>query len=238
MIAEYTGIVIRQIKATGSLRMVHIFTREAGLTDFGTRISERGKGGGALAIRPFVYGRYTVNERGGGTADTEPFRTITGAETIDAHFALGEDEQRFAEASFILEFTNKVLPPGVRAKTIFDLLREYLAMLCRRRTDFRLLTIAYMIKVLQELGIFPDRDMLESSALSAANRDLLRDSELPISMNDDILQVVAFIGESSLEGMGNLTLKPGTERAVFRMLKEFAREHLDLGVLKSERLLD
>jgi recombinational DNA repair protein (RecF pathway) len=225
MIAEYTGIVIRQTKATGSLRMIHIFTREAGLTGFGTRISERSKGGGALAIRPFVYGRYTVSERGGGSASTDPFRTITQAETIDAHFALGEDAQRFAEASFVLEFTNKALPQGVRAETIFDLLVQYLSLLCRRRKDFRLLTIAFMIQAMQELGVFPDRASLA-------------DGVLPIPMNDDILETVVYIGGRPLEEMENLTLKAGTERAAFGMLKEFAREHLDLGTLKSERLLD
>jgi recombinational DNA repair protein (RecF pathway) len=205
--------------------MVHVFTREAGVIDFGTRISERGKGGGALAIRPFVYGRYTVSERGGGSASADPFRTITQAETIDAHFALGEDEQRFAEASFVLEFTNKALPPGVRAETIFDLLAEYLRMLCLRRKDFRLLTIAYMIKTLQELGVFPDSDSLANG-------------ELPTDMNGDILETVVYIGARPLAGMENLTLNTATERTVFRTLKEFAREHLDLGVLKSERLLD
>ena len=225
MIVDYTGIVIRQTKATGSLRMVHVFTREAGIIDCGTRISERSKGGAALAIRPFAYGRYTVRESGNGTSGSDPFRTITQAETIDAHFSLGENERRFAEASFALEFTGKAIPPGINAESVFDLLVEYMDMLCVRKTDFRLLTIAYLIGILKEMGIFPDKDSLAGGML-------------PIDMNDDILDVVVYVSEKSLKDMRNLTLKAETERAVFRVLIELAREHLDLGVIKSEHLLD
>ena len=225
MIVDYTGIVIRQTKATGSLRMVQIFTREAGIIDMGTRISEQSKGGGALAIRPFTYGGYTVRENGSHSSGADPFRTITQAETINSHFALGEDEKRFSEASFTLEFTGKAIPPGINAEPVFDLLVEYLGMICVRKTDFRLLTIAYMIGIFKEMGIFPDESSLTGGVL-------------PINMNDDILDVVVYVSEKTLKDMRNLTLKAETEKAVFRLLMELAREHLDIGVIKSEHLLD
>ncbi|MCL1895392.1 MAG: DNA repair protein RecO [Clostridiales bacterium] len=210
--------MIRQTKITGGRRMVLIFTREEGKLSAGTHISEKSKGGAALAIRPFAYGGYTVTEK---QAD---LRSLTSAEALDAHFALGEDADRFAEASYVLEFTDKLLPDGVRAPKIFDLLKEYLAMLTVRKSDFRLLTISYMIKVMQEHGVFPDPD-------------LIAEGELLKGLNDDILNVLAFITEQPLGRMDALTLEDEKERAVFGAVKSFAYDHLDLGTIKSERML-
>ena len=218
MIRHYEGIVIRQTKTVGARRMVLVFTREEGKLSFGTHISEKGKGGGALAIRPFARGSYTVTERQG------DLRTISSAEAIDAHFALGEDADRFAEASYALEFTDKLLPEGVRAAQVFDLLKEYLSMLAARKSDFRLLTISYMVKVMQEHGVFPDAGSLA-------------EAELLTGLNDDILNVLAFIAEQSLGRMDALALESEKERAVFGAVKSFAYAQLDIGTIKSERML-
>ncbi|MDR3304609.1 MAG: DNA repair protein RecO [Clostridiales Family XIII bacterium] len=221
MTAEHTGIVIRQTKITGGRRMILVFTRDAGKISAGTRISERKGGGGALAIRPFAYGRYFVREGANG------FFSITSAETIDAHFALGGDADRFAEASFALEFTDRLLPEGIPAQNIFDLLRRYLTLLCARESDFRLLTISYMVKVMQDTGVFPD-------AVSSAD---FPENELLSGVNDDIFTQIVFLAENPLERMAGLTFNREKEGAVFTILTEFARRHLDIGMLKSEKLL-
>jgi DNA repair protein RecO (recombination protein O) len=218
VIKSLEGIVIRQTKITGGRRMILIFTREEGKIAAGTHLSEKGKGGAALAIRPFAYGQFEVAERKPGML------TITSAETQDAHFALGEDADRFAYASFALEFTDKLLPDGVAAAGVFELLRDYLAMVCARKADFRLPTISYMVKVMQELGVFPD-------AASFSGDELLS------GLNGDIFNTIVFITEQPLKRMDTLTLDDGKERAVFGVVREFAQKHLDLGALKSERML-
>jgi hypothetical protein len=218
MIKTYEGIVIRQTKITGGRRMILVFTRDAGKISAGTHISEKSKSGGALAIRPFAHGQYTVNEK------STDMRSISSAEIIDAHFALGENADRFAEASWALEFTDKLLPEGVSEPGLFNLLSEYLDMLAIRKVDFRLLTIAYMVKVMQELGVFP-----EPASLG--------DSELLSGLNDDILSVLVFIVGQPLRRMENLKLDSEREIAVFDAVKAFAREHLDLGAMKSEIMM-
>lgn len=219
MIKTYEGIVIRQTKIVGGRRMILIFTREEGKLSAGTHISEKSKGGAALAIRPFAYGHYTIIEKSTGT------RSVSAAETLDAHFALGEDMDRFAEASFALEFTDKVLPESARAPVIFDLLKKYLDMLACRKVDFRLLTISYMVKVMQELGVFPDKASLT-------------EGELLSDLNGDILNTVVYITEQPLERMGALTLENGKEKAVFGIVNAFAHEYLDIGNIKSEQMLE
>jgi len=218
MIRTYEGIVIRQTMITGARRMILVFTREEGKLSAGTHISEKGKSGAALALRPFVYGQYSISEGRGET------RTISAAEALDAHFGLGEDVDRFAAASFALEFTDKALPDGFRAAEIFDLLREVLNMLARRKADFRLLTVSYMIKVMQELGVFPD------TASAAAG-------ELLTGLNGDILDIIAFIERQPLKRMDGLTLESGKGKAVFDVIRGFACKNLDIGAMKSERII-
>jgi len=205
--------------------MVHIFTREEGKLSAGTHISEKSKGGAALAIRPFAYGHYTMSEKSAG------IRSISSAETLDAHFALGEDADRFTEASFALEFTDKILPEGAAAPVIFDLLKDYLAMLSSRKVDFRLLTISYIVKVMQELGVFPDAASLAEDNASPAAGQLLS------GLNGDIFNTIVFIAGQPLERMEALKLDDEKEKAVFGVIKAFAHEYLEIGAIKSERML-
>ena len=239
MIKTCEGIVIRQTKIVGGRRMVLVFTREEGKLSAGTHISEKSKGDSALAIRPFTYGRYTVNEKSAGT------RSISSAETLDAHFGLGEDIDRFTEASFVLEFTDKVLPEGAAAPRVFDLLKGYLAMLAGRKVDFRLLTISYIVKVMQEFGVFPDTASLAEGLNSPGGGPAVTgggpapsEGELLLSgLNGDILNTIVFIAEQPLERMDALRLEGEKEGAVFGVIKAFAHEYLELGTIKSERLL-
>ena len=218
MTKSYEGIVIRQTKTMGGRRMLLVFTREEGKISAGTFISEKSRGGAALAIRPFAHGQYHITEK------REGFRSISSAETINARFELGEDADRFAEASFALEFTDKLLPEGVQEEEIFERLKEYLDMLILRNTDFRLLTVSYMVKVMQALGVFPEPGTEEF-------RELLS------GMNDDILEVAVFITEQPLKRMEDLKLDSDKEMAVFAAVRAFAGQHLEMGMLKSERLM-
>ena len=211
------GIVIRQTKTTGGRLITLIFTREEGKISAGGFSTGKGKGVSALALRPFAYGQYHLAER------RKDFRQLLSAESVNAFYALGEDIDRFAEASYVLEFTDKLLPEGVPAPAIFDLLKEYLELLSLRKNSFRLLTISYMVKVMQEFGVFPDPD-------------LLRDGVLLSELNDDILDVLVFIEGQPLQRMETLTLNSEKESVVFGVIKNFAQKHLDLGTIKSERL--
>jgi len=207
--------------------MILVFTREDGKVSAGTHISEKSKGGAALAIRPFAYGHYTMSVKNSGT------RSISAAETLDAHFSLGEDPDRFAEASYALEFTDKILPENAGAPAIFDLLKKHLSMLSIRKTDFRLLTIAYLVKVMQELGVFPDVNTLSGGE----DKVLSPEGRLLSGLNDDILNTIIFIAEQPLERMEALRLEEKKEEAVFGVIKAFAHEYLELGTIKSERIL-
>ena len=197
--------------------MVLVFTREAGKISAGTHISERSKGGAALAIRPFAHGQYAITEK------RAEMYSISKAEIIDSFFGLGGDPDRFAEASWVLEFTDKLMPEGAPEPVIFDLLSEYLSVISVRKTDFRLLTIAYIAKVMLELGVFPEEGSYG-------------ESELLSGLNDDILNIIAFIEKQPFKRLENLKLDQQSENAVFGVMRAFAGEYIDFGKMKSDAM--
>ena len=199
--------------------MILLFTREEGKISAGTHLSEKSKGGVALALRSFARGQYTITEK-----RTDMY-SISKAEIIDSHFGLGEDPDRFAEASWVLEFTDKLLPEGLSEPGIFDLLSEYLDVISVRKTDFRLLTIAYMVKVMRELGVFPEEGSYGQS-------------ELLSGLNGDILNIIAFIEVQPFRRMENLRLDPQNESAVFSVIREYVGEYIDLGKMKSDAIFE
>lgn len=217
MICDITGIVFRQIKIAGGKRMIQIFSREKGKISAGTLLSEKSKSKSALSIRPFTYGQYSL--------DIKPanFIDIRSAETLDANYQLGENPDRFLEASYILEFTDKLLPEGKKETKIFDLLVLALKLLCARKENFKLITISFMIKVFQESGVFP--------TVFSSN---FNDVELLSSLNFDILNIIEYLANNPLERMEKLTLESNNTEVIFSVLKEFSEIHLDIGQLKSD----
>ena len=215
MLSDVSGIVLRQTKISGGRRMIHIFTREKGKISAGTHISENSKSKSALSIRPFTYGRYSIDIKQGG------FISIRSADIIDSNFQIGEDIDRYIESSYVLEFTDKLLPEETIDEKIFDLLLLYIKLISKRKDNFRLLTISYMINVFQLIGMFPDSNSFE-------------DDELLSNLNFDILNVVVYLTDNPLEEMGRLTLDGDKTDTVFSILKEFSRKHLDIGSIKSD----
>jgi DNA repair protein RecO (recombination protein O) len=198
--------------------MVTIITREAGKIGAGSSIPERGKSKSALAIRPFSLSLFRIEEKRKG------FLWIKSADIIDSHFALAEDADRYAEAAFALEFTDRLLPEGVAAEEIFDLLTAHLALLSSRKRNFRLSTVAFLIKVFSAYGIMPEEEDIRS-ALLPSNGDF------------DIFTIVEFIRNNPLDRLSGLTLEPAKCNEIYSFLRGFAEEHLDIGKLKSDVLL-
>ena len=211
------GIVIRQTQTTGARRMLLLFTREAGKISAGAYASQSGKSAQTLAFRPFTRGLYELRE-------TRPgFFSVTHAEVVDACFALGENADRYAEASYVLEFTDKILPERCACPEIYDLLTDTMDLLQRRKEDFRLPTLAFMVRILQLTGVFPERAEVAG--------------ELRIDPNDDILNCVSFLMECPVKRIEKLTLDAENEERLFASLRRFAGEQLEFGALKSETML-
>jgi DNA repair protein RecO (recombination protein O) len=213
MITECDGLVVRQTKILKGRRMILLLTDRFGKISAGTSVSERGKSRSALAIRPFTVGRYQLRKNRG-------FTDITSGETIKSYYELSENYDKFLSASLAVELTSKALPEEAPAADVYAALIEFLDMMLRRRRNLTTLTNAYMVKLLEAFGVFPAADDF-------------RGSELLLTLDSDIVNVLMFLRGNPLSRVEKLALDDEISAQLLRFLIRYAEAHLDIGQLKS-----
>ncbi|MDR1953107.1 MAG: DNA repair protein RecO [Clostridiales Family XIII bacterium] len=215
---ECEGVVVRQTKALKGRRILLIVTDRYGKLSAGTSLSEKGKSKSALATRPFTHGRYQLTQGRGHT-------NIASAETIKSYYGFGEDYDKFLNASLILEFTGKILPEESPAPDIYELLLTCLDLLERRKRNFDAVAVAYLVKILQFSGVFPEAENF-------------RYDELLSALNFDIVNILVYLMENPLSRMEKLALDEDKSAELLRLILRYAERHLDIGSLKSNLLND
>jgi DNA repair protein RecO (recombination protein O) len=216
VISECEGIVLRQTKALKGRRMILIFTDNFGKISAGTSISERGRGRTAVAVRPFTLGRYTIkHERG--------YNNIVSAEALKSHYSIGEDYDKYVNASLVLEFAGKIIPEDAPAPELYDMTVKFLDMTERRSGSYGTLTACWLTHALDFAGVLPGAGNFGSD-------------ELLSSLGFDKLEVLCYLMNNRIEAMGALALDKEIAGALIRTLLRFAQLHLDTGNLKSESM--
>ncbi|MDR2487351.1 MAG: DNA repair protein RecO [Clostridiales Family XIII bacterium] len=214
---ECEGIVLRQTRILKGRRMVTLLTGSHGKLSCGTNISERGMGGTALAVRPFARGHYRIHARRRGTT----YYNLMGGDIEKSYFGIGEDYDRFAAASLALEFTERTLIEEAPVPEVFALLACFLDLMEVRVQAHRTLSVAYVLKLLQHQGVFPDRENFGTD-------------ELLSGLDLDIMNQLVFMMEEPLSRMASLALDEAAALRLQRVLLRFAERHLDIGPLKSD----
>jgi DNA repair protein RecO (recombination protein O) len=193
--------------------MVLLLTDRFGKISAGTSVSERGKGRSALALRPFTVGRYQLMQNRG-------FTNISSGETLKSYFELAENYDKFLNASIAVELTYKALPEEAPAKEVYAFLLEFLDMILRRRRDVETLTSAYFVKLLEAFGVFPEAGDF-------------RESELILTLDSDIVEVLMFLRGNPISRVEKLALSSDVSAKLLGFLIRYAETHLDIGKLKS-----
>lgn len=246
MFTETEGIVLRQTKIASGRRMIVIFSKKSGKISAGTSISEKGKNRAALALRPFVHGKYQIRKIG------ESYH-INGCETISSHFSLGDDVDKYLCASYGMEFTSKLLPEEAPAPKLFVLFSEFLNMMEKREKKHETLLLAYQMKALSIMGFSPQvnncvlcsgkDDLLGFSVeeggavckdcmeLSGIKEGLIYTSEF------DIVNVINFLLNKPLYAFEKLALDDRTLEWVRKILRSYIDCHLGISCLKSEECM-
>jgi DNA repair protein RecO (recombination protein O) len=226
--------------------MVVIFTKAFGKISAGTSIGEGGKNRAALALRPFVYGRYQIKKSG------DKYH-INGCETINSHFSLGDDVDKFLCASFAMEFTNKLLPEEASTPKLFILFSEFLDMMEKRTKKHETLLVAYQVKALAMSGSCP---RLDSCVLCGSKENLVGLSvadggsvcqecnskdvskeALIYTGEFGIISIINFLIEKPLLQLESLALDDKTLEWMKTFLKKYLDYHLGIGCLKSEECM-
>lgn len=226
------------------MRMLTVFTEKYGKISVSTVGNPgRNKVKSSLAYKPFTLGKYDIYKM------KDIYRMGKG-ETVRSYYKIGENVDRYLEASYVLEFTDSLLPDEEKAPGVFVLLTDYFDMLERRTKEFSFLTVAYQIKAIQISGYMPELNhcvscgsreddfMFHIESGGCLCRSCAIDNGLIYKSDSDIIKKVAFIANRPISVMEKIYLdeKPLTE--LKNLIRKFTKYHLDISDLKSEELIE
>ncbi|TDP54589.1 DNA repair protein RecO [Aminicella lysinilytica] len=241
------GIIFRQTKATGGRRMILLFTKKYGKISVGTSMSEKARTKSSLAMRPFTYGNYQIFQG-------RTYYNLDKADTIKSFYGIGEDLDKFMYGSYVLELTEKLVPEELAQPAIFDLLIEFMEQLELRKKSCETLVLAYEVRILKILGMFPElRSCVSCGSKEELDYFSVRDggimcrncAEKLRSEGEDsliydgkfgIVDILNYFASNSLGSFSKIALDDGIADRLQVIIKEYISYHLDVGNLKSESL--
>lgn len=225
--------------------MVVLFTKKYGKISAGSNSGERGKNKANLTLNHFTHVRYQLFK------NRDSFN-ISSGEVIRSYFSIGEDVDKYMAASYVLEFTDRVLGEEEPAPAIFDLIIEFFSEISLRKSRYETLIIAYQVKILRVLGVMPALDFcavcgskenfkafsIKDGGVicgkcieSVQNED---NSRLIYDLDFDIIHVLKYFMKMPLDGFRNLALQGDMLTRVQAVIKAYIQYHLDIDKLKSE----
>ena len=253
MIISAEGIVLRQRKIANNRRMIVLFTKQYGKLSAGTSVNERSRSKAALALRPFTYAEYDIFK------GREAY-SINSAQVNKSFYSIGEDIDRFLNASAFIEYLDKVLEENVPAPKLFELSLEFLQSVseCRKGTDtllyafivktFRMLGVAPDISCCVNCGKAPDRFGEGFKMFSVSGGGIIcpecaeeekREADSLIYRPDfDIIDMLRYFESKPLKTFEKVDLKPEVRNEVREILSEYTDRYLGVDVLRSSRGLE
>ncbi len=247
MYTDTEGIILRQTKTSTGRRMILLFSKKYGKISAGTSITEKGKSKSTLAMHPFTLGRYELFKN-------RDSYNINSAETVKSFYGIGENVDKYMACSYVLEWTDKVLPEEVVNVKLLNLLVELLTMMESREKEYGTLILAYQVKALDILGYMPvldsccvcgketDHKFFSVTGGGAICQDCKTEAvkngeKLIYSTEFDIIIILNYIKKNPLKAMEKLALNKEVLRPLVEIIREYAGYHLEVGKLKSEEFL-
>lgn len=244
MITETEGIILRQTKISGGRRMVLLFSKQYGKISCGTGLNEKGKGKQALAVRPFTYGNYQIYKKG-------DFFNINSGDPIKSFYRIGENVDKYMNASYALELADKLTAEGMPAQSLFNLTVDMLKEMEMREKKYETLVLAYLVKALKLLGVMGEPDVC---ARCGSHEDLLyfsiadggtlcgrcntlENDRLIYKIDFGIIDILKYFLTNPLESLRKIGLGEDVCKRMLKMMTEYARYHFDFGELKSEAFI-
>ena len=250
MITDTEGIVLRQVKAAGGRRMISLFSRKFGKISVGASINEGGRNKTALPARAFSYGRYELFK-------SRDNYNLNNGQVIKSYYAIGEDLDKYMAASYVLELTDKMLPEEMSQPRIFSLLLEFMEALEKREKKHKTLIMAYIVKILDILGMMPELNSCASCGCDPHQSDgglicfsieeggvicrecadkLLTEGNRPLIYKADfgIIEILKYFRRMPMSAFEKIALNDQTQGTLQEIMKEYISYHMDIKGLKSE----
>lgn len=248
MITDTEGIVLKQVKAVGGRRMLIIFSKKFGKISVGTSINEGRKNKSALEIKPFTYAEYELFK-------SKDIYNLNSGRTIRSYMGIGDDMGRFVAASYVLELTERLLPDEVPQPRLFNLLQAFLEEMETRSQKHDTLLLAFMVKALDCIGMFPELGCCSRCGKQSENSKIFsikdggiicpdckneiknQDNEALIYDTDfDIIQILGYFKKEHLRNFKKIALDDNISKELKKILRNYLKYHLDIYNLKSEEL--
>lgn len=248
MLTDTEAIVLRQVKTSYGRKMILLFSKKYGKISAGTSIGEKGRSKSSLALRPFTYGRYELFKN-------RDSYNINGADVIKSYYRIGEDVDKYMNGAYVLEFTEKALAEEVPAPAVFELLKDFFDLLENREKGIGTLVLAYQVKLFKYLGVMPQLDRCavcgekkEAACFSIDDGGMVcadclgnignsgADS-LIYDAGFGIVNILRYFTVNPLKSIENIVLKEDAGRMLQQLVRRYAKQHLDISELKSEKLI-
>ncbi len=254
MITDTEGIVLKQVKAMGGRRMISLFSHKYGKISVGTSLNEGGRNKTALSIKAFSYGKYELFKN-------RDNYNLNSGQVIKSYYGLGEDLDKYMAASYVLELTEKILPDEMPQPRIFNLLVDFLEALEKREKKHGTLVMAYLIKIIDILGLLPQLESCVSCekepskaegklvaqefffsikeggmVCPACAKELSLGDERPLIYKLDvgIIDILKFFQKQPISAFEKIALDDKLQGTLQQIIKEYISYHLDISGLKSE----
>lgn len=236
------GIILKQIRLMNDRRMLLMFSEEKGKISVSASNGSFGKSKSSLAYKPFTLGRYDLYKG-------RDLYYINRADTLKSFFSIGEDIDKYLYASYVLEFTEKLLPEETPSPPLFSLLTDFFSILEKRPGEYLFLVRAYQIKAIGCCGYMPQLEVCavcgnktESGSFSlqaggVVCENCIQDIGLILQVGSDIIEKIKYIASTPLKKIGNLYLDPASLEAISELIKQYMAYHMDIRDLKSEAFL-
>lgn len=236
-----TGVTLMAHKYRGTERVAVFYTRERGKVE--AKVSGVGRPGSKLAaaVEPFTVSRLHL-------AEGRDLDRLTQCEVIQSHFALRNDLQRLALASYAVELVAKTTEPGESDLETFDALVQTLGAL-QTTAEPELVTWAFVLRYLCLHGLAPALD-----CCAACGCELERGGEYSPGQGGCLCAHCSPRGEGGLEvssqqravmeallrlpadRVERLRPAPGVQAQIRNLLRRHVRYHLGV-TLRSEEFM-
>ncbi len=248
MYIDTEGVVLKTVTLSDGRKLLVIFSLNFGKITAGSSVGERVKNKSGLAFRPFTHSKFELYKN-------RDLYSVNNATVLKSFFKIGEDIDKYMHASYVLEFTEKVLAENEKSPQMFNLLLEYMRELEERKGKYGTLTLGYLIKALKFLGCAPNVNRCltcgedfkipyfavnEGGILCEKCRDKVADKtneSLIFKVDFGIIEVIKYFQNNPLGNLKNVALNSNTEKILKELVRNYIRYHLDLGELKSENFL-
>lgn len=245
MLINTEAFVLKSQKYRESDSLLTLYSRQYGKLSAVAKGSRKPKSKMLAGVQPFSHGEYVLYKG-------RNMYTVNQAEVKHGFYALREDYERLAYASYIVELVLSEAIEGQGNTTIFSLLGNTLTLLCREGTIQTSLIRAFEIKFMANAGYQPNlmgctscgteelKDPLffshsQGGVVCHACQDKSKDR---IRVSKNLMTLAQSFLMSDLRAAAKIKVSPSLDKQLHQLMGGYIQCHFGYFASKSLRLIE